>query len=81
MSKAPICPQCDVQMVERRNNLTGAKFYGCPNYPRCDETEVHEDDVADIIDLDDDIDEIDARREREERAYESHLQSMAENGF
>lgn len=46
MSKAPICPNCDVQMVERRNNTgDGSKFYGCPNWPTCDETADHEDDL------------------------------------
>lgn len=45
MSKAPICPQCDVQMRERTNSATGEKFYGCPNYPTCDETASHEDSL------------------------------------
>lgn len=43
MSKAPICPQCDVQMVERTRKSDGEKFYGCPNWPKCDETADHED--------------------------------------
>lgn len=44
MSNAPICPQCDVQMVERTRRADGKKFYGCPNWPRCDETAEHEDE-------------------------------------
>lgn len=48
MNKAPICPQCDVQMVERGGRkIEGRylrKFYGCPNWPQCDETATHEDD-------------------------------------
>ena len=43
MSNAPICQHCDVQMVERTRRSDGKKFYGCPNWPRCDETETHED--------------------------------------
>lgn len=47
MSHAPICPQCDIQMVERTNRQTGQKFYGCKNYPKCDETAHHEDEEDD----------------------------------
>ena len=43
MSNAPICENCDVQMVERTNRSTGTTFYGCPNWPECDQTEEHED--------------------------------------
>lgn len=43
MSHAPICSQCDIQMVERTRRSDGQKFYGCPNFPRCTETEEHED--------------------------------------
>lgn len=43
MSHAPICPQCNVQMVTRTRRSDGEKFYGCPNFPRCDETADHED--------------------------------------
>lgn len=43
MSKAPICDACGIQMVEKRNNTTLKKFYGCPNYPACTETAQHED--------------------------------------
>lgn len=42
-NEAPICPQCSIQMVERQNRSTGVKFYGCKNYPECDETAEHED--------------------------------------
>lgn len=43
MSKAPISDNCGIQMVERINKRWGSKFYGCPNYPQCDETAEHED--------------------------------------
>lgn len=44
MSKAPICPQCDVQMVLRRQQSTRHTFYGCPNWPDCEETASTEDE-------------------------------------
>lgn len=44
MSKAPICDNCGVQMVERTRRSDGRKFYGCPNWPNCDETAEHEDE-------------------------------------
>jgi ssDNA-binding Zn-finger/Zn-ribbon topoisomerase 1 len=31
--QAPICPECDTQMVNRRGKY--GQFYGCPNYPNC----------------------------------------------
>ncbi|MCK5529522.1 MAG: topoisomerase DNA-binding C4 zinc finger domain-containing protein [Kiritimatiellae bacterium] len=32
----PTCPSCDIKMVKRiAKNNTNYKFYGCPNYPRC----------------------------------------------
>lgn len=37
-NKAPICPQCGVQMVERKNKATGSAFYGCKKFPHCRET-------------------------------------------
>jgi len=43
MSKAPICEQCSIQMVERTRKSDGKKFYGCKNWPKCDEAEEHED--------------------------------------
>lgn len=42
MSKAPICPSCDVQLVLRKW-WDGKPFYGCPNYPSCTEMAPHED--------------------------------------
>jgi hypothetical protein len=36
----PICPKCNVPMVERiakKGASAGQKFFGCPNYPRCKE--------------------------------------------
>lgn len=38
MSTAPICDNCGVQMKLRTRGSDGAQFYGCPNWPRCDET-------------------------------------------
>lgn len=38
---APLCPKCGVPMVlrtARRGAHAGAGFYGCRNYPRCNET-------------------------------------------
>ncbi len=43
MSKAPICPECGDQMVERTRRDNGEKFYGCIHWPRCTETADHED--------------------------------------
>lgn len=31
-------------MIEKENRQTGVPFYGCPNYPTCEETARHEDD-------------------------------------
>jgi len=34
----PVCPDCKVRMVLRisqRGPVPGAKFWGCPNYPKC----------------------------------------------
>ena len=44
MSKAPICPSCNVSMVERKRKIDGKPFYGCPRFPRCSETATHEDE-------------------------------------
>ena len=35
---APDCPRCSTPMVERRNRTTGARFWGCPQFPRCQGT-------------------------------------------
>ncbi|HEY1768981.1 MAG TPA: restriction endonuclease [Chthoniobacterales bacterium] len=35
---APACPQCSAAMIlrtARRGRNAGAKFWGCPNYPKC----------------------------------------------
>jgi hypothetical protein len=40
---APFCPQCGVRMVVRtakQGRYAGEQFYGCPNFPRCRETQV-----------------------------------------
>jgi predicted RNA-binding Zn-ribbon protein involved in translation (DUF1610 family) len=39
---APTCPKCGVPMVVRtasRGDRQGEKFYGCPNYPKCRQTQ------------------------------------------
>lgn len=45
MSKAPIC-SCGNSMVERRNKVTGQKFYGCAKFAKggCGETADHEEE-------------------------------------
>lgn len=40
-TQPPICPKCQVEMVERkasRGPHAGQTFWGCPNYPHCRET-------------------------------------------
>lgn len=37
---APVCPKCNVPLVERvakKGANAGQSFYGCPNYPKCRE--------------------------------------------
>ena len=48
-SSAPICPDCSVQMIERTNGSTGEKFFGCPNFPKCRNSEAIEDDVLGFL--------------------------------
>ena len=43
MSKAPICPQHNISM-RLRTTKDGHEFYGCPRYPKCDETASTEDE-------------------------------------
>src|SRR5262249_8172969 len=31
----PTCPSCGVKMADRVALMTGRKFWGCTNYPRC----------------------------------------------
>jgi ssDNA-binding Zn-finger/Zn-ribbon topoisomerase 1 len=45
MSNAPICEQCNIQMVERTRRSDGKMFYGCPNFPKCRETERDDDSM------------------------------------
>lgn len=40
----PICPQCKIPMLLRKNMINGNKFWGCSNYPRCGCTMSHEED-------------------------------------
>ena len=37
-SSAPICPKCNIPMVQRtasRGKQRGRRFWGCPSYPDC----------------------------------------------
>lgn len=34
---APICPKCGTPMVPRQSRHDGKRFYGCANYPRCNQ--------------------------------------------
>ena len=34
--KAPSCPKCGGEMVQRTAKKTGNKFWGCSGYPECD---------------------------------------------
>ncbi len=43
MSHAPICDNCGIQM-KLKTSKDGHQFYGCPNWPKCDETASTEDD-------------------------------------
>lgn len=52
MSTAPICIECNEQMVERTARSTGKKFYGCIHWPRCTETAEHEDEEDEPFDWD-----------------------------
>ncbi len=36
--KAPSCPECGGEMVQRTAKKTGNKFWGCSHYPECDGT-------------------------------------------
>jgi ssDNA-binding Zn-finger/Zn-ribbon topoisomerase 1 len=47
MSNAPICEDCSIPMIDRTRRSDGKKFYGCPNWPQCDNTEIHEDEFCD----------------------------------
>ncbi len=35
----PTCPDCDSEMVLRKNRETGEEFWGCSRYPECRGTE------------------------------------------
>lgn len=35
----PRCPNCELDLVERRNRRSGEPFLGCPSYPRCRHTQ------------------------------------------
>ena len=35
---APLCPNCQIPMVRRTVKKTGHPFWGCPNFPNCQET-------------------------------------------
>jgi len=37
--QAPICEDCNVQMVLRKRKVDDKEFYGCPRFPRCSNTE------------------------------------------
>lgn len=37
-SKINVCPRCQGILVKRTARLSGAEFYGCQNFPRCDYT-------------------------------------------
>lgn len=58
-NKAPICPQCGLQMVERTNKQKGTKFYGCKKFPHCRETLPIDGQDEETDDDDDDMDEFD----------------------
>ena len=34
----PTCPACGIKMTARSSTQYGKKFWGCPNYPKCDQT-------------------------------------------
>ena len=36
--RQPNCPKCGSPLVLRKNNKTGAQFYGCSQFPRCNGT-------------------------------------------
>jgi ssDNA-binding Zn-finger/Zn-ribbon topoisomerase 1 len=35
MMEETLCPQCGGPMKSRANAATGARFWGCANFPRC----------------------------------------------
>lgn len=37
-TEVPKCPRCDTTMQLRQNRRTGASFWGCTHYPRCNGT-------------------------------------------
>ena len=37
-NKTPVCPDCLVVMVQRKNKTTNEFFYGCKRYPHCKNT-------------------------------------------
>lgn len=39
MREKRICPNCDIELILRKNNKSGNKFYACKNYPKCQHTE------------------------------------------
>lgn len=43
-AKAPICEDCQVQMIERTRRSDGSKFYGCRNFHQCRNTSNHEEE-------------------------------------
>lgn len=32
------CSKCDKEMVLRTNKMSGERFWGCPNFPKCKQT-------------------------------------------
>lgn len=54
-NKAPICPGCGRQMVERVNKEKGTYFWGCKRFPLCRETlpmEGIDEDETDVLEDD-----------------------------
>jgi ssDNA-binding Zn-finger/Zn-ribbon topoisomerase 1 len=58
-NKAPICPGCGTQMVERVNKAKGTYFWGCKKFPHCRETLPMEGDDEDETNVETAYDEDD----------------------